>query len=141
MPRGFDPDRNTFTQYYGSEGLDAALLLIPRGGIPAMDRLQGDRHRRSGPADPTVDGFLLRYRAEHDDNVDGLPGGEGAFLAWTFRLVDALHNIGRVGEAEQIFRRLLDLRNDVGLLSEEYDPIAGRRLGDPLGTAHSSLTR
>ncbi|MFI7282627.1 glycoside hydrolase family 15 protein [Micromonospora chersina] len=128
--RGFDPDRNTFTQYYGSRGLDAALLLIPRVGfLPWTDpRVVGtvDAVQR----DLSADGFLLRYRPEHDDHVDGLPGGEGAFLACTFWLVDALHNIGRVTEAEQTFRRLLDLRNDVGLLSEEYDPAARRQVGN-----------
>ena len=69
-----------------------------------------------------ADNPLVRYRPEHDDHVDGLPGGEGAFLACTFWLVDALHNIGRTDEAERIFERMLSLRNDVGLLSEEYDP-------------------
>ncbi|MEV0428581.1 glycoside hydrolase family 15 protein [Micromonospora sp. NPDC050495] len=128
--RGFDPDRNTFTQFYGSRGLDAALLLIPRVGfLPWSDpRVVGTvaAIRR----ELCVDGFLLRYRPERDGNVDGLPGGEGAFLACTFWLVDALHNTGRVGAAEELFSRLLDLRNDVGLLSEEYDPVAGRQLGN-----------
>ncbi len=128
--RGFDPARYTFTQFYGSRGVDAALLLIPRVGfLPWTDpRVVGtiDAVRR----ELCRDGFLLRYRPEHDDHVDGLPGGEGAFLACTFWLVDALHNVGRTAEAERIFTGLLDLRNDVGLLSEEYDPVAGRQLGN-----------
>jgi GH15 family glucan-1,4-alpha-glucosidase len=128
--RGFDPARNTFTQFYGSAGLDAALLLLPRVGfLPWRDpRVVGtvEAVRR----ELCTDGFLLRYRPQHDDHVDGLPGGEGAFLACTFWLVDALHNTGRTAEAEETFARLLDLRNDVGLLSEEYDPAAGRQLGN-----------
>ncbi|WP_433293754.1 glycoside hydrolase family 15 protein [Actinoplanes sp. CA-030573] len=125
---GFDQERNTFTQSYGSAGLDAALLLIPRiGFLPATDpRVAGtvEAVRR----DLVHDGFVLRYRADQD--VDGLPGTEGAFLACTFWLVDALHAIGREKEAEALFERLLDLRNDVGMLSEEYDPRAGRQLGN-----------
>jgi GH15 family glucan-1,4-alpha-glucosidase len=77
----------------------------------------------------TDDGFVLRYRPE-DGGVDGMPGSEGAFLACTFWLADALHGTGRAAEAEQIFDRLLGLRNDVGLLSEEYDSKAGRQLGN-----------
>lgn len=126
--KGFDQERNTFTQSYGSAGLDAALLLIPRVGfLPATDpRVTGTVeavHR-----DLWHDGFVLRYRADQD--VDGLPGAEGAFLACTFWLVDALHAIGREKDAETLFERLLGLRNDVGLLSEEYDPRAGRQLGN-----------
>lgn len=125
---GYDAERNTFTQYYGSEGLDAALLLIPRVGfLPWTDA------RVHGTVDAvqdelSVDGFLLRYRT--DRGVDGLPGDEGAFLMCSFWLADALHGIGRTEEATALFTRLLALRNDVGLLSEEYDPIAGRHLGN-----------
>jgi len=75
------------------------------------------------------DGLLLRYRPEHE-GVDGLPGGEGAFLACTFWLVEALQAIGRRTEAVTLFERLLSLRNDVGMMSEEYDPAAGRQLGN-----------
>lgn len=127
--KGFDTDRNTFTQSYGSAGLDAALLLIPRAGfLPWTDP------RVIGTVDAvqqelTHHGFLLRYHPEHE-NVDGLPGTEGAFLACTFWLIDALHGIGRRDEAEALFERMLGLRNDVGLLSEEYDPVTGRQLGN-----------
>ncbi|MEV4703143.1 glycoside hydrolase family 15 protein [Actinoplanes sp. NPDC049316] len=127
--KGFDADRNTFTQSYGSPAVDASLLLIPRVGfLPAADP------RVAGTVDAVQqdlcrDGFVLRYRPEHD-NVDGLPGTEGAFLACTFWLVDALHAIGRRDDAEQSFERLLSLRNDVGLLSEEYDPESGHHLGN-----------
>ena len=126
---GFDPHRNTFTQYYGSRGLDAALLLIPRVGF-----LPYDDPRVVGTVDAvrkelSKDGLLLRYRPEHE-GVDGLPGGEGAFLACTFWLVEALQAIGRRTEAVTLFERLLSLRNDVGMMSEEYDPAAGRQLGN-----------
>ncbi|MEV4279654.1 glycoside hydrolase family 15 protein [Actinoplanes xinjiangensis] len=127
--KGFDTDRNTFTQSYGSRGLDAALLLIPRVGF-----LPADDPRVIGTVEAVQrelcqDGFVLRYRPEAE-GVDGLPGTEGAFLACSFWLVDALHDIGRRAEAEQLFERLLELRNDVGLLAEEYDPVTGRHLGN-----------
>ncbi|GAT12329.1 glucoamylase [Mycolicibacterium novocastrense] len=125
---GYDAQRNTFTQYYGSKGLDAALLLIPRVGfLPWSDpRVRGtvDAVRE----ELSVDGFLLRYNTEM--GVDGLPGEEGAFLMCSFWLVDALHGTGRSEEATSLFTRLLGLRNDVGMLSEEYDPYAGRHLGN-----------
>ncbi|PRY20165.1 glycoside hydrolase family 15 protein [Pseudosporangium ferrugineum] len=127
--KGFDADRNTFTQSYGSPALDAALLLIPRVGFlpPTDPRVVGTVE--AVQRDLCQDGFVLRYRPGHD-NVDGLPGTEGAFLACTFWLVDALHAIGRRDDAEQLFERLLDLRNDVGMLSEEYDPASGHQLGN-----------
>ncbi|GAB7046664.1 glycoside hydrolase family 15 protein [Catenuloplanes indicus] len=128
--KGYDPERNTFTQFYGSAGLDAALLLLPRVGfLPWNDpRVVGtvDAIRR----ELYVDGLVVRYHPQHDDNVDGLPGTEGAFLACSFWLADALDATGRRDEAVALFERLLDLRNDVGLLAEEYDPVAGRQLGN-----------
>ncbi|MGK5532786.1 glycoside hydrolase family 15 protein, partial [Streptomyces sp. URMC 129] len=128
--RGFDAERNTFTQFYGSRGLDAALLLLPRVGfLPWRDpRMRGtvEAVRR----ELHEDGFVLRYRPEADDGVDGLPGAEGAFLACSFWLADALHGTGRHHEARDLFERLLGLRNDVGLLSEEYDVKRGRHLGN-----------
>ncbi|SNY25627.1 glycoside hydrolase family 15 protein [Paractinoplanes atraurantiacus] len=127
--KGFDTERNTFTQSYGSAALDAALLLIPRVGfLPAHDpRFVGTVEAVQRGL--SRDGFLLRYRPEHD-NVDGLTGAEGVFLACSFWLVDALHAVGRRTEAEKLFERLLAVRNDVGLLSEEYDPVSGRQLGN-----------
>ena len=86
------------------------------------------------------DGFVLRYRTADDGAVDGLTGREGAFLACSFWLVDCLHMIGRNEDAEEIFERLLALRNDLGLLSEEYDPVAGRLVGNfPQAFSHVSL--
>ena len=85
-------------------------------------------------------GFVLRYRTSDDGAVDGLTGREGAFLACSFWLVDCLHMIGRAEEAEELFERLLALRNDLGLLSEEYDPLAGRLVGNfPQAFSHVSL--
>jgi GH15 family glucan-1,4-alpha-glucosidase len=128
--KGYDVERGTFTQFYGSHGLDAALLLIPRVGfLPWHDpRVRGtvDAVRR----ELCENGFVLRYRPGADGGVDGLPGTEGAFLACTFWLADALHGTGRAAEARELFQRLLDLRNDVGLLSEEYDTATGRHLGN-----------
>ncbi len=127
---GFDADRNTFTQFYGSAGLDAALLLIPRVGfLPWTDpRVVGTVEAIQ--RELCVAGLVLRYQPQRDGNVDGLPGTEGTFLACTFWLVDALHAIGRRTAARELFQRLLDLRNDVGPLSEEYDPATGHHLGN-----------
>jgi GH15 family glucan-1,4-alpha-glucosidase len=126
--QGFDAERNTFVQAYDSKELDASLLLIPRVGF-----LPGSDPRVAGTVDAisrelTQDGFVLRYRTGPAD--DGLPGDEGVFLACSFWLVDALHAIGRDSEAVVLFDRLLDLRNDVGLFSEEWDPKAQRQLGN-----------
>ncbi|MFI0224390.1 glycoside hydrolase family 15 protein [Streptomyces lydicus] len=137
--RGYDPERGTFTQFYGSAELDAATLLIPRVGF-----LPGDDPRVVGTIDAvlrelTHDGLVRRY-SSGDVPVDGLPGGEGTFLACSFWLVDALQLSGRRQEAVQLFERLLELRNDVGLLSEEYDPVAGRQLGNfPQAFSHIGL--
>ncbi len=128
--KGYDVDRGTFTQFYGSRGLDAALLLMPRVGfLPWKDpRIRG-----------TVDaigtelssyGFVQRYNPTADGGVDGLPGTEGAFLACSFWMTDALQATGRTEQAHAMFKRLRGLRNDVGLLSEEYDPVTGRQLGN-----------
>ncbi|HET6213591.1 MAG TPA: glycoside hydrolase family 15 protein [Micromonosporaceae bacterium] len=136
--RGFDADRGTFTQSYGGTGLDASLLLIPRVGF-----LPADDPRVIGTVlavrnELTENGLVLRYRTEDAD--DGLPPGEGVFLACSFWLVDALHAIGRDGEAVALFERLLALRNDVGLLSEEWDPVQRRQLGNtPQAFSHFPL--
>jgi GH15 family glucan-1,4-alpha-glucosidase len=125
---GYDAQRRTFTQSYGSTALDAALLLIPRVGF-----LPPDDPRVIGTVDAVAaelgrDGLLLRYDPEATG--DGLPGEQGAFLACSFWLADALSRIGRTREATALFERLLALRNDVGLLSEEYDVTRGRQLGN-----------
>lgn len=127
---GFDADRNTFTQFYGSQGLDAALLLIPRVGfLPwSDDRVIGTV--KAVQRELMWDGFLRRYDPEADGGPDGLPGGEGAFVACSFWLADALHGIGETDEATRLFERLLGLRNDVGMISEEHDPGTGLPLGN-----------
>jgi GH15 family glucan-1,4-alpha-glucosidase len=138
--RGYDADRQTFTQFYGSTGLDAALLLIPRVGFLDWEdpRVIGTVNAVERELDE--DGFVLRYRPDADGGVDGLPGGEGAFLACSFWLADALAGIHRRDDAERLFHRLLGLRNDLGLLSEEYDVHAGRHVGNtPQAFSHVGL--
>ena len=137
--RGYDPERNTFTQYYGGAPLDAALLLVPQVGfLPATD----ERVRGTVAAierELCEDGFVHRY-AHGGAEVDGLPPGEGAFLACTFWLADAYSLMGRRREAVDTFERLLALRNDVGLLAEEYDPGARRQVGNfPQAFSHVPL--
>jgi GH15 family glucan-1,4-alpha-glucosidase len=138
ITHGFDPGRNTFTQAYGSTALDASLLLIPRVGfLPATDpRVLGTiaavrRELSEG-------GLVKRYQTAQTD--DGLKGGEGLFIACSFWLVDALYASGQQRDAVDLFERLLLLRNDVGLLSEEWDPAARRQLGNtPQAFSHFAL--
>lgn len=140
MARGFNDAQNTFVQSYGSNELDASLLLIPRVGF-----LPHDHPRVVGTVDAiqrklTENGFVLRYRPE--DSNDGLPGTEGVFLACSFWLADALLGIGRQRESIDLFERLLSIRNDVGLLSEEWDPRTHRQLGNtPQAFSHFPLIR
>jgi GH15 family glucan-1,4-alpha-glucosidase len=136
--KGFDVELNSFTQAYGSKQLDASLLLIPQVGfLPCTDpRVRGTIEAIEKQL--TALGFILRYRTENVD--DGLPPGEGAFLACSFWMVSALKMLGRVDDARELFERLLALRNDVGLLAEEYDPRAKRQLGNfPQALSHISL--
>ncbi|MDQ4054147.1 MAG: glycoside hydrolase family 15 protein [Actinomycetota bacterium] len=138
LTHGYNAQRGTFVQSYGSTDLDASLLLIPRlGFLPGTDprMLETiDAIRR----ELTQDGLVLRYRTDHTN--DGLPAGEGVFLACSFWLVDALHSAGRDKDATELFERLLALRNDVGLLSEEWDPVTRRQLGNtPQAFSHFAL--
>ncbi|WP_327370757.1 glycoside hydrolase family 15 protein [Streptomyces sp. NBC_01217] len=130
--RGFDTGRNTFTQSYGSQEVDAALLLIPRVGFlpPDDPRVLGTvgavRQQLSTP-----EGFVRRYPTAGDHiGVDGLAGDEGTFLLCSFWMVDSLALTGRLDEARALFDRLLALRTDLGLLAEEYDHATGRQLGN-----------
>ena len=135
---GYDAELGSFVQFYGSKLLDASLLMIPLVGfLPCEDgRVRGtvraiERHLAR-------DGFVARYHT--DPGVDGLPPGEGAFLPCSFWLADNLVLLGRRTEAQELFERLLAVRNDVGLLSEEYDPDAGRLLGNfPQSFSHVGL--
>jgi GH15 family glucan-1,4-alpha-glucosidase len=136
--RGFDPMRNAFVQSYDSTELDASLLLIPiTGFLPAGDpRMVGTV--RAIEHDLMEGGFVRRYRSR--ESLDGLPPGEGAFLPCTFWLADNYLLQGRIDEARELFERLLELRNDVGLLAEEYDPAARRQLGNfPQAFSHVAL--
>jgi GH15 family glucan-1,4-alpha-glucosidase len=138
---GYDAERNTFVQYYGSDRLDAALLMIPLVGFlpPDDPRVVGtvEAIRR----ELVQDGLVERYRADTENvGVDGLPPGEGAFLPCSFWLVEVLALQGRVEEATELFERLLALRNDLGLITEEYDVARGRLVGNfPQAFTHLAL--
>ncbi|MFG2503048.1 glycoside hydrolase family 15 protein [Streptomyces sp. NPDC048441] len=140
--QGFDQARGTFTQSYGSPELDASLLLIPRTGFLPPDDPRVIGTVEAVQRELVVDGLVLRYPVGGDGSPDGLAGGEGAFLACSFWLADALRLIGREEEARALFERLLALRNDVGLLAEEYDLRSGRQLGNfPQAFTHVPLIR
>ena len=138
--QGYDPQRKTFTQYYGSKELDASALVIPIVGF-----LPGDDERVTGTIDAVRaelghDGFVSRYSTAQTD--DGLPGSEGQFLACSFWLVSALALNGRVDEARTLFDRLLALSNDVGLFAEEYDVDRKRQIGNfPQAFTHLALVQ
>ena len=136
--RGFNPSVGAFTQSYGSTNLDASVLVIPHVGF-----LPGSDPRVKGTVAAVEkgllrDGFVLRYATEH--GTDGLPGTEGAFLACSFWLADNYAFTGRLKEAEALFERLLSLRNPLGLLSEEWDPILKRQISNfPQAFSHLAL--
>jgi GH15 family glucan-1,4-alpha-glucosidase len=142
--RGWNPDVGAFTQSYGSSALDAAVLMIVRTGF-----LPPDDPRVLSTLDAVEehlmrDGLLLRYELPTAEDggvpVDGLAGDEGAFLACSFWYAEALALVGRHEEARQLFERLIGLRNDVGLLAEEYDTVAKRQLGNvPQAFSHIGL--
>ncbi len=137
--RGYNSRKKAFTQFYGSDALDASLLTMPLVGfLPATD----ERVRNTVEAierDLMVDGLVLRYRPQ-ECGVDGLPGDEGVFIPCSFWLVACWHLLGRKEEACELFKRLLNLRNDLGLLSEEYDPHDKRQLGNfPQAFSHVAL--
>lgn len=138
VERGFDAQQNAFVQAYNSHALDASVLLMPALGFLPIDdpRVQGTI--RAIEHELLDDGFVLRYQPEQTQ--DGLPGSEGAFLACSFWLVDAYAYSGRRREAEELFGRLLALRNDLGLLSEEFDPRSGQLIGNfPQAFSHLAL--
>ncbi len=140
LTHAWNERRRTFTQSFGSDELDASALLMPLFGFlpPTDERVVAtvEAIRR----ELTVDGLVLRYRTQDGSDVDGMPHGEGVFLACSFWLADVLALQGKVDEARELFERLLDVRNDVGLMSEEYDPFAGRQLGNfPQAFTHLAL--
>jgi GH15 family glucan-1,4-alpha-glucosidase len=138
--KGFDPELNSFIQYYGSKLLDASLLMLAPVGF-----LRPDDPRIAGTVEAiqkglVTDGLVRRYQTDTDEDVDGLNGTEGAFLMTSFWLADNLALLGRHDEAKEMFDRLCALCNDVGLLSEEYDPKARRLLGNfPQAFSHVAL--
>jgi GH15 family glucan-1,4-alpha-glucosidase len=136
--QGYNEELGSFTQSYGSKAIDASLLMIPLVGfLPAADpRILGTV--AAVERNLMRDGFVVRYRTESE--VDGLPPGEGVFLACSFWFVDCLELLGRHDEAHALFERLLSVSNDLGLYSEEYDPDAGRLLGNfPQAFTHLAL--
>jgi GH15 family glucan-1,4-alpha-glucosidase len=136
--RAWDGARGTFVQAYDSPHLDASLLLMPQVGFlpPDDGRVLGTI--RAIEESLLVDGLVLRYSTATD--VDALPAGEGAFLPCSFWLADCMALTGRRAEARALFERLLALRNDLGLLAEEYDPVQGRQLGNfPQALTHMAL--
>jgi GH15 family glucan-1,4-alpha-glucosidase len=141
LEKGFDTELNSFVAFYGGKRLDASLLVIPLVGfLPADDpRMVGT----VAAIERTLvrEGFVQRYPADEETaSIDGLPPGEGAFLPCTFWLVDNLALQGRIDEARDLFERLLSLRNDLGLLAEEFDPEIHRQLGNyPQAFTHVAL--
>jgi GH15 family glucan-1,4-alpha-glucosidase len=139
IARAWSDEKQAFAQSYDSDELDASVLLMPTAGFleatdPRMVSTVAAIRREL-----VVDGLVLRYRPR-DAGVDGLPGTEGVFLACSFWLAEVLAMQGQQDEARELFERLLDLRNDVGLLSEEYDPAAHRLLGNfPQAFSHLAL--
>jgi len=137
--RGYNAKKKAFTQFYGSDELDASLLMMPLGGFLPIEDERVVNTIEAIQRELMWEGFVLRYRAEVTD-VDGLPGGEGVFLPCSFWFAACLHLMGRKDEARDLFERLLKLRNDLGLYSEEYDPRAKRQLGNfPQAFTHVAL--
>ncbi|HXF22419.1 MAG TPA: glycoside hydrolase family 15 protein [Streptosporangiaceae bacterium] len=141
---GYNADRGAFTQYYGSADLDAAVLLIPEVGFLPPSDPRVTATVQTIQRELMTDGLVRRYQLPAGPagpaGPDGLPGSEGAFLACSFWLANALHMIGQDDDAAELFERLLALRNDVGLLSEEYDPRYQRQVGNtPQAFSHVPL--
>ena len=136
--KGFSQKKNSFTQSFGSEEIDANLLLIPRTGFLSIDDPRVTGTIAAIERELFVDGFVLRYRTERVE--DGLPAGEGVFLPCSFWLANAYLMQGRRDDGEALLKRLLALRNDLGLLSEEYDTKNRRMVGNfPQAFSHLSL--
>jgi GH15 family glucan-1,4-alpha-glucosidase len=139
--QGYDAERGAFVQSYGSKLLDAAVLMIPLVGFLPPDDERVVSTVETIQRELVEDGFVRRYEESADAaEVDGLPPGEGAFLPCTFWLADNLALMGRIDEAREIFDRLLGIRTELGLLSEEYDPGLGRLVGNfPQAFSHVGL--
>ncbi len=140
LERAWNEEKRAFVQSFGSDELDASVLQMPLVGFLSATDERFVSTVEAIRRELTVDGLVLRYWSREDAAVDGLPPGEGIFLPCSFWLADVLALQGEVDEARELFERLLDLRNDVGLLSEEYDPTSGRLLGNfPQAFTHLAL--
>jgi GH15 family glucan-1,4-alpha-glucosidase len=140
LTHGWNDAKQAFTQSFGAEELDASILLMPQAGIISATDERFVSTVEAIQRELTVDGLVLRYRTDEDRGTDPLPPGEGVFLPCSFWLADVLALQGKVSEARELFERLLDLRNDVGLLAEEYDPVGRRQLGNfPQAFTHLAL--
>jgi GH15 family glucan-1,4-alpha-glucosidase len=138
--RGWSEERGAFTQAYGSRRLDASLLLMPKTGFLPVDDPRVRSTVEAIARELLQDGFVRRYTTDDGGAPDGLPPGEGVFLACSFWLADCYAALGRGAEARELFERLVALRNDVGLLSEEYDPSGRRLVGNfPQAFSHVAL--
>lgn len=138
--KGFDTESNTYVQYYGTTAVDASLLLLPQVGYCAPDDPRMLGTVAAIERDLITDGFVFRYRTE--SSVDGLPPGEYPFLACSFWLVEQYARSGRIADGYELMDRLVALRNDVGMLSEEYDPKSGHQAGNtPQALSHLTLIR
>ncbi|HWA88156.1 MAG TPA: glycoside hydrolase family 15 protein [Opitutus sp.] len=138
--QGFHRGRNAFTQYYGSDLLDASLLMAPLVGFLAADDPRMIGTIEAIQRELVSDRLVYRYHPEKSGAVDGLPPGEGAFLPCTFWLADCLYLVGRKQEARELFGHLLTMRSGLGLLAEEYDPVKRRLLGNfPQAFSHVGL--
>lgn len=137
---GYHAGRGAFTQYYGSDELDAAVLMLPLVGfLPATDPRMISTIELI-EKELCFDGYVARYHPKHSGNVDGLPPGEGSFLPCSFWLVDCLHLMGREKDARAMFERLLSIRSGLGLLAEEYETRRGRQVGNfPQAFTHVGL--
>jgi GH15 family glucan-1,4-alpha-glucosidase len=136
----WNADRGAYTQYYGATEVDASILLLATVGFLPPDDPRFVSTVQVVQRELLHEGMLRRYRPDPGHEVDGLPAGEGVFLACSFWLADVMAMQGRTDEARELFERLLDCRNDVGLLSEEFDPVAGRQLGNfPQAFTHLAL--
>ena len=137
---GWNQAKGAYSQYYGSDELDASVLLMGLVGFVSPNDERFVSTVEAIRRELTFDGLLRRYIPDREGDVDGLPPGEGVFLPCSFWLVEVLARQGKADEARELFERLLDLRNDVGLLSEEYDPESGRQLGNfPQAFTHLAL--
>jgi GH15 family glucan-1,4-alpha-glucosidase len=140
LDRAWSEKKQAFAQSYDSDALDASVLLMPAVGFIDADDPRMVSTVQAVRRELSRDGLILRYLPAASGEVDGLHSQEGVFLPCSFWLVDVLAAQGHRQEARELFERLLDLRNDVGLLSEEYDPATGRQLGNtPQAFTHLAL--